>query len=197
MNNYEYIIASLPVLDQDSKARFSADDVVDEIKSQCTEKDIRLIDFLLEGLAGETLDEQFYSRAFSYGNLFLRDYFAYDLAARNAKVRYLNKALGRPAQQDVLCVEDAPEVEGVEAVENALNLQDILARERALDDLVWDRVEALTVLELFSINLILGFIVKLKVIDRWMKLDEQTGREMFRRLVDEVRGTFKGVSYNG
>ena len=34
------------------------------------------------------------------------------------------------------------------------------------------------------------------IIQRWLKLDEQTGREMFRRLVEEVRGTFKGVEYN-
>ncbi len=45
-------------------------------------------------------------------------------------------------------------------------------------------------------NVILSFILKLHIIDRWHILDEQTGREMFRKLVDEVRGTFKGVEYN-
>ena len=49
----------------------------------------------------------------------------------------------------------------------------------------------------FDLTVILGFIVKLKIIDRWMKLDEATGREMFRELVDEVRGTFAGVKYAG
>jgi hypothetical protein len=27
----------------------------------------------------------------------------------------------------------------------------------------------------------------------WNKLDKETGEQMFRKLVDEVRGTFKGV----
>ena len=33
-------------------------------------------------------------------------------------------------------------------------------------------------------------------IRRWLLLDEEAGRAMFKRLVDEVRGTFKGVEYN-
>ena len=43
---------------------------------------------------------------------------------------------------------------------------------------------------------ILGMIVKMMIIRRWLILDEEAGREMFKRLVDEVRGTFKGVEYN-
>ena len=38
--------------------------------------------------------------------------------------------------------------------------------------------------------------VKMMIIRRWLILDEATGREMFKKLVDEVRGTFKGVEYN-
>ena len=44
----------------------------------------------------------------------------------------------------------------------------------------------------FDINVILGFLCKLHIVSRWAMLDEQTGREMFRKLVDEVRGTFRG-----
>ena len=36
---------------------------------------------------------------------------------------------------------------------------------------------------------ILGFTAKLKIIDRWNKLDPETGRELFRKLVDEIRKT--------
>ena len=40
-------------------------------------------------------------------------------------------------------------------------------------------------------------MVKLKIVSRWLKLDEAAGREMFRELVSEVRSTFKGVEYAG
>jgi len=42
---------------------------------------------------------------------------------------------------------------------------------------------------------ILAFVVKFKISMRWLKLEPQTGRQMFRTLVDEVRSTFKGVEF--
>ena len=89
------------------------------------------------------------------------------------------------------------EFEEAPALENALNSADILSRERGLDDLMWAKIDNLTLFNYFDIDVILGFIAKLNIVARWFKLDEQTGREMFKRLVNEVRGTFKGVEYNG
>ena len=100
------------------------------------------------------------------------------------------------ADQAVL---DAAEEEFEEAsdLETILNSGDILSRERGIDDLMWEKIDNLTTFNYFDINTILGFITKLNIVARWYKLDEQTGREMFKKLVDEIRGTFKGVEYNG
>ena len=62
---------------------------------------------------------------------------------------------------------------------------------------MWEKISSLTLFNYFDINVILAFITKLNIVARWFRLDEQTGREMFKKLVDEVRGTFKGVEYNG
>ena len=58
------------------------------------------------------------------------------------------------------------------------------------------KISTLTTFNYFDIDTILGFIAKLNIVARWFRLDEQTGREMFKKLVDEVRGTFTGVQYN-
>ena len=55
----------------------------------------------------------------------------------------------------------------------------------------------MTLFDYFDIEAVLAFIVKMQVVARWYRLDEQSGREMFRKLVGEVRGTFKGVNYTG
>ena len=89
------------------------------------------------------------------------------------------------------------EFEEAAALDNVLGAGDILSRERGLDDLMWAKIDNLTLFNYFDIDVILGFIAKLNIVARWFKLDEQTGREMFKRLVDEVRGTFKGVEYKG
>ena len=49
----------------------------------------------------------------------------------------------------------------------------------------------------FDLDAILGFLAKLKITDRWLKLDPETGRALFRRITEQVRGTFKGVEFEG
>lgn len=206
MNNYYYLIAGLPALSKDWKFSegLSIESIISEIKERCTEKDNSLIDILLDGFDDKKLDHDFYRKAVNSGNIFIREYFRSDLHVRNAKVRYLNKALGRDSEQDTIKrTEDEPEIKGLEEfneapqVEAALNTDDILGREKALDDLMWEKIDSLTTFDYFDLNAILGFIAKLHIINRWLKLDEATGREMFKKLVDEVRGTFKGVQYDG
>jgi hypothetical protein len=208
MGNYEYIVASLPDITTGWKfGEKGPQDYIEEIVSLCSKKDNELIDFLLSGYMDENLNEEFYIKALSHKNRFIREFFRFDMNVRNAKVTYLNKALDRPAGKDVLTFsEDAPEAvlmaveaefEEADDLETILNSGDILTRERGIDDLVWEKISNLTTFNYFDIEVILGFIAKLNIVSRWYKLDEQTGREMFKRLVDEVRGTFKGVEYNG
>jgi hypothetical protein len=182
-------------------------DYIEEIVCLCSDKDRELIDFLMSGYLDENLNAGFYAKALTHKDRFISEYFRFDLNVRNAKVKYLNKALGRPSDKDVMIFpETAPEkvmaaiteeFEESAALESVLNAEDILTRERGLDDLMWNKISSLTLFNYFDIEVILGFIAKLNIVSRWYKLDEQTGREMFKRLVDEVRGTFKGVEYNG
>ena len=208
MANYEYIIASLPDITTGWKfGEKGPQDYIEEIVSLCSDKDRELIDFLMNGYMDENLNAEFYAKALTHKDRFISEYFRFDLNVRNAKVKYLNKALERPSGKDVLSFpEDAPqavldaaaeEFEEAADLESVLAAGDILSRERGIDDLMWEKIDNLTTFNYFDIDAILGFITKLNIVARWYKLDEQTGREMFKKLVDEVRGTFKGVEYNG
>ena len=208
MNNYEYIVASLPDITTGWKfGEKTPEDYIEEIVSLCSNKDRETITFLMNGYCDEKLNAEFYCEALQHKNAFIREFFLFDLNVRNAKVKYLNKALGREADRDVLTFgEDAApkvleatekEFEEAAALEAVFAQADILSRERGIDDLMWDKISNLTTFNYFDINAILGFITKLNIVARWFRLDEQTGREMFKQLVDEVRGTFKGVEYNG
>ncbi len=199
MKNYEYIIAGLPLLSPGGTRSDApdADEIVAEIRSQCSKKDNALIDFLLEGYQ-DTLGRDYYLKALSHSDRFIREYFAFDLALRNAKVRYINRALGRDPMQDVVLMdlgEDAELPEPDLEMDAVFEADDLIRREKQIDDFVWEKVDTLTLKELFTMDRILAFIVKLRIVDRWLKLDEQTGRERFRKLVDEIRGTFQGVEF--
>ena len=211
MSNYEYIIASLPYLTQDfqysGQAGFNS--VISDIKRDLDDHDQELVEFLLRGFSEKGLDADFYAEALKHRNRFLREYFRFDLNLRNAKVRYLNAQLGREPDQDVMTGED-PEAEDVDIdgfrftggefmeeakVDAILAGSDLVAREKGLDDILWDKIDSLATFHYFDIEAVLAYIAKLRIVTRWLNLDEEVGRDVFRRLLKDVRGTYKGANY--
>ena len=142
-------------------------------------------------------NKEYYEKAAEDKSQFVKDFYKFDMNVRNVKARYLNAAFDRPADQDVIVLEgqDAS-FEEEPKVKAVLENKDILAREKGLDDIMWNKIYELTLFHYLDMDVIYSFLAKLHIIDRWLKLDEQTGREMFRKLVGEVRGTFKGVEYS-
>jgi len=211
MSNYEYIISSLPYLTMDFKYPGQAgfNSVISDIKRDLDERDSALVDFLLKGFTEKELDADFYAQALRSRNRFLREYFRFDLNLRNAKVRYLNAQLGREPDQDVMTGED-PEAEDVDIdgfrfnggefeeaakVDAILSDKDLVSREKGLDDILWDKIDNLAIFHYFDIEAVLAYIAKLRIVTRWLNLDEEVGRDVFRRLLKDVRGTYKGVKY--
>lgn len=215
MTNYEYIVSSLPWLAKDfayGEGR-DFDSTIEEIRRDLSEKDEAVLDFLLKGLRAESLDEDFYNEALHHSDRFIREYFRFDLNRRNAQVDYLNTSLGREKGEDMISGLAGPdadfitdrldidlarfsggEFEEKDRLEEILSGEDLLEREKGIDDLVWGKINSLTVFNYFDIDAILGYIAKLAIADRWIKLDPETGREKFARLVAEVKGTFKGIN---
>ncbi|MBO6044653.1 MAG: DUF2764 family protein [Bacteroidales bacterium] len=200
MDNYEYLIAGLPVLsmdvsDSDKSDKIYVRGMIDEIRALSSDKDNSLYDLLLSGYEEENFTPEFYQSMLSHPNAFLREFFRFDLNVRNAKVRFLNDKLGRPSNQDIF-LEDDGEFEEEGEVRRVLYGSDLLEREKGLDALMWAKIDELNTFDYFNVSALLGYIAKLKIIDRWMSLDEDLGRELFRKLVAEIRGTFKGVEFN-
>ena len=196
MANYEYIIASLPSISKDWK--FGEDKTLDTyiqwIKSQLSAKDVKTVDTLLDGYKEENLNKGFYEAALKDDNRFIREYFSFDLGLRNLKARFLNEAFGRPANQDTINLETG-EFKEAARVSETLAGENILAREKGLDAIVWEKISELTTFNYFDLDALLGIIAKMRLIERWRALDEETGREMFQQLINETTATFSGVNY--
>ena len=212
MSNFEYIIASLPFLTADYRYEDGRgwENVIGEIKDNLSEKDTEVLDFLISGFQPDTLNADFYAKALSHPQKFIREYFRFDLNLRNAKVHYLNKALGRSPEQDIMDGKGEETEDGLDIdlyrfrggefeqalkVDNALSLSSLLDREQALDDITWETVDSLGTFHYFDLTAVLCYIAKLHIADRWLALDKERGMERFRQLVKEVRGSYKGVEY--
>ena len=208
MNNYIYIIAGLPDFTPDwRQGEKSLDEYLEQTRELLSEKDNKVLDFIVKGFDKDQIGLEFYKEALSHRLGFIREFFQFDLNVRNQKVRYLNHALGREPEKDILSLRDheaeetglepeAPEFKEETRLQNILEGKDILARERGIDDLYWEKIDEITLFDYLNFDKILGIMVKMMIIRRWLILDEETGRQMFKRLVDEVRGTFKGVQYD-
>ena len=188
MNNYEYILATFP---------YPASDVPDTesllafVRGQLSEKDAETMDILLDGFDGSKLNADFYDRALKSHCAFVRNFLLYDLQLRNTKAEYLNAALDRAEGTDILPVpgrEDA-DFEDKSEVLSVLRQDDIIARERGLDKLLWDKADELTQLNILDLDVILATVAKIRITERWNKLDPASGRELFRQLVQEIRNT--------
>ena len=212
MSNFEYIISSLPYLTADYKYEQGQGfyTVLEEIRENLGEKDTQALDFLLDGFNPKKLDADFYEQALKSSLKFIREYFRFDLNLRNAKVRYLNHALGRPEDMDILTGKGEEDQEGLDIdgyrfnggefeeelkVKSALDSPSLLDRERDLDEITWEKISSLETFHYFDLTAVLAYIAKLHIVNRWLALDEEKGRELFHKLVQEVKGTFKGVNY--
>ena len=208
MNNYVYIIAGLPDFTPDwRKGENVLDGYLAQVRELLSAKDNEVVDFIIKGFDKDQIGLEFYKEALSHRIGFIRDFFLFDLNVRNQKVSYLNQALGRDPEKDILKMRDPeaeenglepeePEFKEAGRLQAVLEGSDILSRERGIDDLYWDKIDELTLFDYLNFDKILGVMAKMMIIRRWLILDENTGRAMFKKLVDEVRGTFKGVDYN-
>ena len=208
MSNYVYIIAGLPDFTPDWKqGDKSLDEILNQVRQLLSAKDNEVLDFILKGFDKDQIGLEFYKEALAHRIGFIREFFRFDFDVRNQKVRYLNNALGRAPEKDVLKLTDPeaeenglepeePEFKESAKLQTILEKSDILSRERGIDDLYWDKIDELTLFDYLNFDKVLGIVVKMMIIRRWLVLDEETGRAMFKKLVDEVRGTFKGVEYN-
>lgn len=163
--------------------------MLSEIAEQLSDKDKKLFDFFLKGYDNDSLVKEFYIDALKSGNKFIREFFRYDLCLRNSKVKYINRELGRREDMDIMDVE-CGEIDGLGEIVSVLATKDLLDRERGIDDLMWKKADELTVFETFSMDAVLAFVAKMKIVERWMLLDAGKGKELFRKLVSEIKEAY-------
>ena len=193
MDNYVYIVASLPELTAGfENTNFDYAATKESIMELLSEKDQQLVELFEEGFNEETLGADFYAKAAASKNRFVREYFDFDGRLRNMKVAYLAKRLGKQGDDYFVPMPEA-DFEEESQIKEILANADFVLREQKIDELKWEKASDIARLDNFNMNTILAFLAKAKTVQRWAELDKEKGEEMFRKLVKEVRGTFSGV----
>ena len=197
MNNYHYIIAGLPDLlpDFTQSGHFSYGEISAAVREQLSPADRRAVDWLEFGADTSHLSRHLYRAAARQKNTFIRSWYELDRKIRNSQTRYLAGKEGiDPEKYSVGETESAGD--DYPALLQIFQHPDLFEREHMLDRYRWDRITEMTTFHYFDMDVILGFLAKGMIVGRWSSLDREKGAELFRRYVDEVRGTFKGIDFN-
>lgn len=143
----------------------------------------------------------FYQARQHSGCKFLREWFTFDRNLRNITAAYTARSLKKPVAPELIgdgiIVEALArsnaadfglhnEVPYIESVVQLLELPDMLEKEKKLDALRWNMAEELTESDYFNIDRILGYMVQVNLIHRWMALDKKAGTGMFRILQERL-----------
>lgn len=154
----------------------------------------------------DQLTSLYYNHVKETGNDFLKKWFEIEmniknvliaLTARHHKIQVEGFLVGKDSVTDAIqkslsrdfgLSAEYPYVEKLIMIFESKNL---LEREKAIDRLKWSIIDEINVFNYFSIEVIQGYLIKLAMVERWMKLDTKTGEEMFRRLVNDLENSYE------
>ncbi len=144
----------------------------------------------------------YYELCEASGNRFLRQWGAFDRTLRNLTAAFTARKTGRTVGDAVVGGGDVAETLArstasdfglrgeVDFVEKVMGIvvdePNLVEREKKLDTMRWERTEEIAEDDYFGIDNILGYVVRLGIYRRWTTLDHKTGREMLRRLRNEL-----------
>ncbi len=82
-------------------------------------------------------------------------------------------------------------VDNLEGILQLFEIENAIERELKIDTNTWNFVEENTFFNYFTIERVMAFVVKLLIVERWLHLDEEKGKEMFNQLVTELQDGFQ------
>ncbi|NDV84666.1 DUF2764 family protein [Bacteroides sp. 51] len=156
--------------------------------------DFRLLENDLAALYyayGMNNKNKFISSWFEF-NLTLNNVFA-ALAARKYKVDIAQSVVGDTEVTEALRTSGARdfgltgEVDYFDQLVKISEIDELLEREKKTDVLKWNWIEDETFFNYFSIERIFAFLLKIEMIERWLSLDKERGRELFREFIDSLK----------
>jgi len=148
----------------------------------------------------------FYDYLLNVKNDFVRSWFEFDMNIKNLTAGLNCKKYNLDVEREIVGennfsqairtsnVKDfglSVDYNYVEKVISLLDKDDLIEKERGLDFLKWDFLDEKTTFEYFSIEKVLSFLIKLMIIERWSKLDNESGKKVFHELVERLRASFE------
>ncbi|WP_297101035.1 DUF2764 family protein [uncultured Draconibacterium sp.] len=152
----------------------------------------------------------FYEHAIDCPNSFLQNWFRFELNLKNIFTAFNCKKYNYEPETHLLEVEGECVVYSL-LIENKLKADyfeellpfhdelfkiaesnvEWMEKEKAVDKIKWEYLDENTFFNFFTIEKVLAFTIKLQLIERWMKLDKETGKQLLDKLIDELLTSYE------
>jgi hypothetical protein len=63
---------------------------------------------------------------------------------------------------------------------------DLMEKEHKIDHLRWTWIDETNFFNYFTIEQVIGYLFKLQMMERWITLNEDSGRQMFKEIMTEL-----------
>ncbi|MDR0420789.1 MAG: DUF2764 domain-containing protein [Prevotellaceae bacterium] len=141
----------------------------------------------------------FYGEALKTKNKFIQQWFTFDRDLRNIQAATVARKLKIDAS-DCFVGDSAEsfakstaidfglgsEIDWIHKIVQIAEIADACERERKIDLFKWEKIDEISVYNYFDIDAVLAFMQKADIVERWVSLDRQTGKEMFGKLINDL-----------
>jgi hypothetical protein len=169
-----------------------------------------------EMLPENELTSLYFNNALKVNNKYLKEWFEFEVNLKNVLIYNTAQKYNLPYEHDIVGntalgnlfrqkigrdISEAAEWKYFEAAsqlsDNGTNSNnsglnhEVAAREKAIDFLRWSVLDEMNIFNYFSIEVIISYMIKLMIIERWLKLEPKTGEELFRRLLGDLQSGYE------
>lgn len=150
----------------------------------------------------DMLASAYYMYARRCKNRFLASWFDFNLnvnnilaalTARKYKMDVADVVVGQTEICDALRTSNARDfglnevIDYFEALLHISETEELVEREKKVDQLKWNWLESESFFHYFTIERILVFVLRLEMIERWISLDKEKGHELFRQMIQHLK----------
>ena len=148
----------------------------------------------------------YYDSVLQVNNTFLKEWFKFNLHVNNIlsalNVRkynlskenvylgsdYVSEALRKSSLKDFGLGNDFQFMEKLLSIDENSNSME---KEKAVDMLRWEFLNELNTFNYFTIEVLIAYVIKLFMVERWLQLDPETGRLMFKQIISELEKSYE------
>lgn len=157
-------------------------------------------------VAENLLAEAYYNALKGCGNKFIADYANFSMNLKNLVAALNCRKFGKNIADEIIGsnafaaelktsqLKDFGLADGNEWVAQVVALMaspNLVEREKGLDSVVWNYLDEALTFKYFSVEILIAYVLKLKSLERWSKMDTDSGRKVFSELVDKFRKSLK------